>query len=43
MAAAARDAMGKRKLQAVADRGYYSALQIKACNDAGSLKSYPSP
>ena len=30
MALAARKAMGKRKLQAVADRGYYSGEQIKA-------------
>lgn len=35
MAQAARDAMGKARLQVVADRGYYSGPQIKACHDAG--------
>jgi len=35
MAQAARDAMGKIRLHAVADRGYYSGPQIKACHDAG--------
>jgi transposase len=43
MAAAAREAMGKRKLQAVADRGYYSAPQIKACDDAGIAAILPKP
>ncbi len=31
MAVAAREAMGKQKLLAIADRGYFSGLQIKAC------------
>ncbi len=35
MGVAARDATGKTKLQAVADRGCYSGPQIKACHDAG--------
>jgi transposase len=43
MAAAAREAMGKKKLQAVADRGYYSAPQIKACDDAGIAAILPKP
>jgi transposase len=43
MAAAAREAMGKRKLQAVADRGYYSAPQIKACDDSGIAAILPKP
>ncbi|CAG4925050.1 IS1182 family transposase [Paraburkholderia gardini] len=34
MAQAARDAMGRTKLKAIADRGYYSGPQIKACADA---------
>jgi len=41
MAVAARDAMGKTKLQAVADRGYYSGPQIKACHDAGIAAILP--
>jgi len=43
MAAAAREAMGKKKLQAVADRGYYSGPQIKACDDAGIAAILPKP
>jgi len=43
MAAAAREAMGKKKLQAVADRGYYSAPHIKACDDAGIAAVLPKP
>ena len=43
MAAAAREAMGKKTLQAVADRGYYSAAQIKACDDAGIAAILPKP
>ena len=34
MATAARDAMGKTRLRAYADRGYYNAPEIKACADA---------
>jgi len=43
MAAAARAAMGKKKLLAVADRGYYNAPQIKACDDAGISPILPKP
>jgi transposase len=35
MAVAAREAMGKQKLRVMADRGYFNAPQIKACDDAG--------
>jgi hypothetical protein len=27
--------MGKPKLKALADRGYYSGIELKACDDAG--------
>jgi transposase len=43
MAQAARDAMGKTTLKAVADRGYYNAPQIKACHDAGIATILPKP
>lgn len=39
MAAAARQAMGKEKLLAIADRGYFSGPQIKKCHDAGNFSS----
>jgi transposase len=35
MALAAREAMGKKRLQAFADRGYYNGSELKACEDAG--------
>jgi hypothetical protein len=35
MAIAARDAIDKRRLQALADRGYFSGPEIKACTEAG--------
>ena len=35
MALAAREAMGKQKLRADGDRGYFNGPQIKACDDAG--------
>ena len=41
MAIAAREAMGKKRLQAIADRGYYSSPQIKACDDAGIAPILP--
>ncbi|HDR8929353.1 TPA: IS1182 family transposase, partial [Burkholderia vietnamiensis] len=41
MAKAAREAMGKKKLKALADRGYYSATEIKACDDAGIAALVP--
>jgi transposase len=43
MAQAAREAMGKIKLRAIADRGYFSGLQIKACADAGISVVLPKP
>ena len=43
IAVAARDAMGKRKLKAIADRGYYSGLGLKACEDAGIAALVPKP
>lgn len=43
MAQAARKAMGKRKLQAIADRGYYSGEQIKACEDNAIAAILPKP
>lgn len=43
MASAARDTMGKKKLHAYADRGYYSAPEIKACADAGIAAYVPKP
>jgi hypothetical protein len=43
MTIAAREAMGKSRLQAVADRGYYSGPQIKACHDAGIAAILPKP
>jgi transposase len=43
MAKAARDAMGRTKLRAVADRGYYSGPQIKECADAGIAVMLPKP
>jgi len=43
IALAARDAMGKRRLKAIADRGYYSGLGLKACEDAGIVALVPKP
>jgi len=43
MALAARAAMGKRKLQAYADRGYFSGTELKACEDAGIATYVPKP
>ena len=43
MAQAARDAMGKPKLRAYADRGYFNAPEIKACSDAGIAAFVPKP
>lgn len=43
MAQAARDAMGKVKLRAIADRGYFSAQEIKACADTGIAAILPKP
>lgn len=43
IALAAREAMGKRKLKAIADRGYYSGTELKACEDAGIAAIVPKP
>ena len=43
MAHQARQAMGKTKLQAIADRGYFSGPQIKACEEAGITAYVPKP
>jgi len=43
MAIAARDAMDKRRLQAVADRGYFNGPEIKACTEAGIFPLVPKP
>jgi hypothetical protein len=43
MAMAARDAMGKDKLQALADRGYFNGTELKACEDAGITTFVPKP
>jgi hypothetical protein len=39
----AREAMGKTKLQAIADRGYFSGPQIKTCEEAGITAYVPKP
>jgi transposase len=41
MAEAAREALGTEKLTAIADRGYYSGEEIKACDDAGIVPLIP--
>ena len=41
MADAAREALGTEKLTAIADRGYYSGEEIKACDDAGIVPLVP--
>lgn len=43
MAQSAREAMGKKKLFVLADRGYFSGPQIKACADAGIAAVLPKP
>ena len=43
MATAAREAMGKAKLQALADRGYFSSPEIKASTEAGITPLVPKP
>jgi len=41
MAEAAREALGTPGLTAIADRGYYSGEEIKACDDAGIVPLVP--
>jgi hypothetical protein len=43
MAQGAREAMGRKKLRAIADRGYFSGRQIKACAEAGIDAVLPKP
>ena len=43
MADQARAAMGKTKLEAIADRGYFSGPQIKACEESGITAFVPKP
>lgn len=43
MAFAAREAMGTMRLKAIADRGYFNSLEIKACSDAGVKAYVPKP
>jgi len=43
MAVAAREAMGKRRLQAIADRGYFNGPEILACDEAGITPLVPQP
>ena len=43
MATTARDEMGKTKMQAVADRGYFSSNEIKTCTEAGITPLVPKP
>jgi hypothetical protein len=43
MASAAREAMAKRRLQALADRGYFNGPEIKACTEAGITPLVPKP
>jgi hypothetical protein len=41
MSEAAREALGTNDLTALADRGYYSGEEIKACQDAGIVPLVP--
>lgn len=43
MAGKAREAMGKSKFEAIADRGYFNGPQIKACEDIGIAVCVPKP
>lgn len=43
MGSAAQAAMGKSRLRALADRGYFNAPQIKACTEAGITPMVPKP
>lgn len=43
MALAAKDAMGKVRLKVLADRGYFSGIELKACEDAGIAALVPKP
>jgi hypothetical protein len=43
MATAAKEAMHKRGLEVLADRGYFSGPEIKACTEAGITPLVPKP
>ncbi|MDQ0572318.1 transposase [Variovorax paradoxus] len=43
MALAAREAMGKSRLRAFADRGYFNGTELKACENAGITTFVPKP
>ena len=43
MGTQAKAVLGVEKLEAVADRGYYSGEEIKACDDAGIAVTLPKP
>jgi hypothetical protein len=43
MATQAKAVLGVDKLEAVADRGYYSGEEIKACEDADIAVTLPKP
>jgi transposase len=43
MASAAKEAMDKPRLQALADRGYFNSPEIKACTEAGITPLVPKP
>ncbi len=43
MAAAAREAMGKQRMRAYADRGYFNGPEIKSCAEFGVQAYVPKP
>ena len=43
MAKAAKDALEAEQLQVLADQGYYSSLELKACEDDGIVAYVPVP
>ena len=43
MAMKAKDALGAEHMTALADRGYFSAPEIRACEDAGVIPLVPKP
>jgi transposase len=43
MAKQAREAIGKEKLEVIADRGYFSGMEILACEQAGIKTLVPKP
>src|SRR5579859_1102789 len=43
MAKAAKDILGAKALQVLADEGYYSSLELKACEDDGIVAYVPVP